>query len=156
MPFYFLDSSAIVKYYVSEPGSEWVRRIVNSADNTCFVANISVAEVAAALGRLQRNGLLGQRFVQITVSRLKDELRQRLFLDHPVDHTTIEIAANLAVQYPLKGYDAIQVASALLAQQITNAELILVSGDQQMLRAAKQEGMVTDDPKDHTNEDLAQ
>ncbi|MBI1297440.1 PIN domain-containing protein [bacterium] len=153
MPFYLLDSSAVVKYYVSEPGSEWVRRIVNGDGNTCFIANVSLAEVAAALARLQRNGLFGKAFVQRTVSRFKDELSGRLFIDHPVDHVTLEIAVNLAIRYPLNGYDAIQVASALLARKITGAKFTLISGDQQMLRAAKEEGLHTDDPEDHKIED---
>jgi uncharacterized protein len=154
MPFYFLDSSAIVKYYVSEPGTGWVRRIVNTEGNICFVANVSVAEVAAALAQLRRTRPFGTAFVHRTLSRLKEELRQRLFIDHRVDQETIEMAADLAVQYPLKGYDAIQVASALLARQITGVEFTLVSGDKQMLRAAKEEGLTIDNPEDHTNEDL--
>jgi uncharacterized protein len=153
MPFYFLDSSAIMKYYVSEPGTQWVRRIISTEGNICFVANVSVVEGAAALAQLQRNGPFGKAFVQRSLARLKDELRQQLFIDHPVDQVTIEMAADLAVRYPLKGYDAIQVASALLARQITGAEFTLVSGDQQMLRAAKEEGLATDDPENHTDED---
>jgi hypothetical protein len=30
--YYYLDTSAQVKYYVSEPGTAWIRQLVNTVD----------------------------------------------------------------------------------------------------------------------------
>ncbi len=52
---YYLDSSAVVKPYVTEPGSSWVRQRVE-ADEAVILSEITIAEVAAALGIMLRIG----------------------------------------------------------------------------------------------------
>jgi hypothetical protein len=52
---YFLDSSALVKRYVPEPGTAWVRTITTpSADNTVLVAQMIPAEVISGVWRRVR------------------------------------------------------------------------------------------------------
>jgi uncharacterized protein len=52
---YFLDASALVKRYVDETGSAWVRSITNPAEgHSILLAEISIAEVTAALAAKQR------------------------------------------------------------------------------------------------------
>jgi uncharacterized protein len=53
--FYFLDSSALVKRYVTESGSSWIESVVSAeAGNTIFIARITWVEVFSALSRRQR------------------------------------------------------------------------------------------------------
>ena len=57
---YFLDASAAVKRYADEPGSTWIRGITEpQARNTILLAEITLAEVAAALAAKHRapNGI---------------------------------------------------------------------------------------------------
>lgn len=63
MAFYYFDASALVKYYILEPGSTWVRELINATDvqgkrsaHTIFMADLSAAEVAAAFAVLHRTG----------------------------------------------------------------------------------------------------
>jgi predicted nucleic acid-binding protein len=56
MAFYYFDASALVKYYVTEPGSTWVRQLLNAraavsalALHVILVAEITRVEVAAGL-----------------------------------------------------------------------------------------------------------
>ena len=52
MPAYFLDSSAIVKRYLIERGSSWVKDLTDPARrNRCYLVGIAGAEVVAALAR---------------------------------------------------------------------------------------------------------
>ena len=60
MAVYFLDSSAVVKYYVTEPGSTWTWQLVDS-DELLFLAQITIPEVAAALGILERRKHISRR-----------------------------------------------------------------------------------------------
>jgi predicted nucleic acid-binding protein len=55
MALYFCDTSAIVKYYVTEPGSQWVWKLVDSGEPV-FLVEITIAEVSAALSILRRTG----------------------------------------------------------------------------------------------------
>lgn len=53
---HFLDTSALVKRYVAEPGSTEVRRLFRAS--MLGVARIAYAELAAAVARRQREGAL--------------------------------------------------------------------------------------------------
>jgi predicted nucleic acid-binding protein len=59
MPFYQCDSSGLVKRYIDEVGSDWVRAIVDPATaNTVSIADITRAEVTSALARRAREGVI--------------------------------------------------------------------------------------------------
>lgn len=58
MPAYFFDASALVKRYVQENGSDWIRRLLVEQQPRVFISTLSGAEVASALMRKQRAGEL--------------------------------------------------------------------------------------------------
>ena len=60
MPVYYLESSALVKYYVTEPESTWVRQVVDAEENVLVSAEITIAGVAAALGVITRMGRISR------------------------------------------------------------------------------------------------
>ena len=43
MPVYYLEPSALVKYYVTEPGSTWVRWVVDAEANVLVSAEITMS-----------------------------------------------------------------------------------------------------------------
>jgi predicted nucleic acid-binding protein len=54
MAVYYFDASAVVKYYVTEPGSTWVRQLIDARDpgsvhalHLILVAEVTRVEVAA-------------------------------------------------------------------------------------------------------------
>jgi predicted nucleic acid-binding protein len=148
----FLDSNTVVKYYVVEPGTSWVRRIINSDSNTCVICAIMIVEVASALAQLRRSGRFGQQRMRRTFTNFRADIRNGPFFTHPVDAATLEFAAELALRHSLKGFDATQVASAILAQDILDMPVSFVSGDKQALSAAHSEGLATDDPFEHIDD----
>ena len=59
MPFYQCDASGLVKRYVDEVGSDWVRAIVDLASaNIISIADLTRAEVTSALARRAREGVI--------------------------------------------------------------------------------------------------
>lgn len=59
MTVYYADSSALVKRYVSEPGSAWVQGICDPiAGHVIALAHLGLVEIAAALGVKHRQGVL--------------------------------------------------------------------------------------------------
>ncbi len=153
MTTFYLDSSAVVKFYVTEPGSIWLRRIVNSNTDVCTVCDICLPEVAAAFAQMHRDKRFSRTIMQDTYQRFRADLHQGLFVSHPVDQATLVYAAELALLYVLKGYDAVQVAAGILVRNKTKNGFIFISGDKKMLNAAQAEGLPTDNPFDHIYED---
>jgi predicted nucleic acid-binding protein len=153
MAVFFFDSNTIVKYYISEPGSNWVRGLVNDKNNSCLICDISLAEVAAAISQMRQFQPFGRAFVHGTIERFQNDVRSGLFLSHPIDTNTLEHAAAIAETHALKGCDAIQVASAALAEENISIEIVFVTGDKQVLRVAQFEALETDNPFKHLDED---
>ncbi len=57
MAAYFFDSSALVKRYATESGTEWVKALLSpAAGNRIYVARITEVETVAALARKKRGG----------------------------------------------------------------------------------------------------
>jgi predicted nucleic acid-binding protein len=72
----------------------------------------------------------------------------------PVTADLITLAAHLTQSYPLKGYDAVQVAAALRLQRTLGQDraLVFVAGDETVITAAQSEGLTVDNPFWHVEE----
>mgnify|MGYP001063862811 CR=1 FL=1 len=101
MTIYYLDTSALVKYYVTEPGSVWVRRLVDDQDNVLVSAEITIAEVSAALAVITRVGRTSRRQRDELWGKFKRDLLTRYEL-LPTHRAIINRAAELCQQYPLR------------------------------------------------------
>ena len=62
-------------------------------------------------------------------------------------------AGQLVVQYPLRAYDAVQLASALRVQldlaQTEATPLTFLTADDRLIAIAQAEGLLTDNPNHH-------
>ena len=56
MTAYFFDASALVKRYLREVGSEWVRQLIAHEQPRIFVSSLSGPDVLAAIMRKGRTG----------------------------------------------------------------------------------------------------
>jgi len=145
---YFLDSSAVMKRYVQETGTVWVRALTASGTgNFFYLARITDVEVTAALAR--RRGQPGLSVVQ-AVAALR-QFRRDFGQDYRVVEITIALlqrAAQLADTHALRGYDAVQLAVALDVHARDQA-LVLVSADAELNAAATAEELRVKDPNTH-------
>jgi predicted nucleic acid-binding protein len=154
MSFFYLDSSVVVKHYVDEAGSAWVRSLMTKTGNTAGLSEIAIVEVSAALAMSVRMGKLRKALERAAYEAFHTDIAAGVYQLLAVARSTIDEAAALAQAHPLKGYDALHVATGLQAarnladQEIT---LVFVSGDDQMLRAAEAEGLMIDNPFWHVD-----
>jgi uncharacterized protein len=158
MPYYYLDASALVKYYVPERGSPWVINLLNSRGpdgawvQVAVTTLLSNVEGVCAIERAVRVGRLDASSRDAARRRLLLDMRRRFRL-MGVDSDLVLRAAELARIYPLRAYDAVHLATALhlnvrLAQERLPA-CVLVSADEDLLGAARSEGLVVENPNDH-------
>jgi len=155
MPTYYLDASALVKNYVKEPGSTWVRQIIKEAQGSVITGTLSLPEVGAAFAILARTGRLTQRERQEAFDLFLSDVETHILLAE-ITLDVAKDAADLTQQHPLKGYDAVHLATALaLAKVLRPAGLVLtlVTGDRQMIHAAQAEGLPVENPFDHAHLD---
>ena len=150
---YYLDSSALVKRYVVETGTDWIGHLCAvQAGNTLYTARVTGAEIAAALFRKAREGALAAPDAQAAITRFKADFRRRYQIVEITDEL-IDTAMALVERHALRGYDAVQLAAALELQG-TRASLSLspihfVCADDRLNAAAEGEGLVTENPNQH-------
>jgi predicted nucleic acid-binding protein len=150
---YFLDSSALVKRYVAETGSAWIRGLTDpSARNPLIIARIAWVEVLGALARRQREGSLTPDDVTQAIRAFRYDLNMQYQVSE-MGPALAEAAGDLVVLHPLRAYDAVQLASALLAQsdlaRVEAPALTFLTADDRLLVIAEAEGLRTDNPNRH-------
>jgi predicted nucleic acid-binding protein len=138
----FIDTSALVKLYIAEPGSERMREAASRGEPVA-ASVLAFAEIHATFARRRREGFL-----------LSTELEQirRGFADDwgkltqiPLGAAVLELVPGLFERHPLRGADAVHLASALLLQE-EGLEVTFACSDHQLLEAAAAEGLATLDP----------
>ena len=134
----YVEASALVKRYVDEIGSADVVALTNGAAAVA-TALVTRAEIAAAFARAVRVGVLddvGGRRAQRRFSREWPD-----FMRVPVTEALVARAEALAWAHGLRGYDAVQLASALTWQEALGREIVLATFDRQLWEAAPQAGL---------------
>lgn len=156
MALYYFDASALVKYYVTEPGSTWVRQLIEEQDagtghfrHVILVAEITRVEVAAGLAIIERIGRIRKADRDREYARFMAQLVHRYAI-LPLMTSDFAAASALTQHHPFKAYDAVQLAVALRYHKVLAARpLTFVCGDQTLVTAAQGEGLTIDNPFDH-------
>jgi uncharacterized protein len=118
MGIYFLDSSALVKRYVSEVGSSWVmQRLDPALNHDVFIAAIASVEIIAAISRRARSGSLTAQDAMMICTQIKADLGADFEIVE-ITERVISSAMALAETYQLRGYDAVQLAAATAVNQL--------------------------------------
>ena len=154
MAAYFFDSSAIVKRYVQETGTAWVRRLTRRGQpDPIYLARITAVEVASAVARRRQGRSLNPARVQTILGRFRGHLATRYVIVE-ITPALVAAAMRLADIHALRAYDAVQLAAALeLNVRWLSAGLgsiTLVSADRDLNTAAIAEGLAVEDPNTHT------
>ncbi len=151
---FFFDSNALVKRYLSEQGTTWVRETVEPlAGHTIWIAELTEVEAAAALAARQRTPRgITPHVRDATVALLALHCSSEYHLI-PCDRPILDTAVELTQRHRLRGYDAVQLATALAVNAaLTTAESpgpTFVAADADLLAAARAEGLATIDPNLH-------
>ena len=153
MTTYYLDTSALVKCYVQETGSPWLRALLNTSHRPSIVlAHLAIVEMTSALMRRVREGVLSENdYIQVQNAFRADCLSQYELITAVDD--VIDQANRLLETYPLRAYDAVHLAVAVVSNHtfLANelAPLIFVSADDRLNQAASAEGLAVDNPNAH-------
>lgn len=152
---FYVDTSALVKRYAVEAGSSWITALCHlPAGNTVATAQMTKVEAAAAFATKYRNGDLPQAdYANALQDLTHDFLHEYLIVT--IDQMLVDLAVELTKRQKLRGYDAVQLAAALtlndLMIQAQFAPLTFVAADNNLLQAAQEEGLLTENPNQHPN-----
>ena len=131
MSCYFLESTAFIKLFVREPGTDALIRLMEAVeDNRKLISSSTPLEVYAAIRRRERAGAISAEIAAAALDILRLEAARQL-----IDRS--------ALRWP----DTLQLAAAIAARDMfQGTEIIFVSSSSQLLDAARTEGFQTLNP----------
>jgi uncharacterized protein len=145
---FYLDTSALVKLYVQEPGTDRLLPLIrNQPENRFAVLTISIVEVRSAIRRRQRSGDIEASAAAAMLKDMQSHMETR-FIRQGINDTVIDRALEVIDRYALRAYDAIQLAGCLVLCAIGSEAFTFVCSDHQLLKAARSEQLVILDPAD--------
>jgi predicted nucleic acid-binding protein len=131
----YLDTSSLVKLYVTEAGTDVVEQLVGDA-SVVATSVVAYAETRAALARLRREGVFNAS--QLTAAKRAFEEQWSAYLTLEATDSLCRAAGELAEKYRLRGFDSIHLASfAEVARRAGTDETRFSSFDDQLNRAAR-------------------
>lgn len=131
----YFDTSSLVPLLVDEPGSDAAVQVWDAA--TVIVGiRLLYAEGHAALAMAHRLGRLSGSSTRAALAELRRRYEEMDVFE--VSDALVRRAGVLAEEHGLRGYDAVHLAAAC---SLPAADLVFVSGDHALGRAAAAEGM---------------
>ena len=134
----FCDTSALLKLYVTEAGSEELKVLVQEAEAVA-VCRIAWAEAFAALSRRAREVPDDAAVIEQAKAALAADWPHYVVLE--IDQTLVERAGEFADTFALRSYDSIQLAAAFETTRISQTPIFFACYDLRLNKAAKLLGM---------------
>jgi uncharacterized protein len=134
----YLDTSALIKRFVNEKGSPLVQSIVQRK-GAIATAKIAYAEIFAGLTRKLREGNLSK--AQYALACRQFESDWQAYLRVELADNILLLARDLIQRRPLRGFDAVHLASALSLKIALGEEITFAAADGRLLKAAEAENL---------------
>ena len=138
-PWIYIDTSAYLKIFLKEKGSDKVRKLVK--ENSLLASTILTSECFSAFSRRRQGKEIDDKTFDRLVNRVKKDLPyiEIVRLTDDVLRRTEE----LLLQSTVRTLDAVHVASALLFQESTGIALTFVTSDKKQAEFTNDKGLNT-------------
>jgi predicted nucleic acid-binding protein len=132
----YFDTSALVKLYLTEDGTEQAMTLFAAAE-VAIVNALAFVEVRAALAAAVRAGRLQAAELAAAKADLKTLAETFVVVD---PGGVLDTAADATERYALRAYDAVHLATALA---VAADDLVFVGWDADLSAAAARAGLAT-------------
>lgn len=140
----FFDTSALVKRYYDEPGTETVDRLIENEETKVVVTAITVIEVISAFRRKYNRDDIPEKVVDELLTAFFDEALSD-FLIVSTEEALFTYSFDLILKDDLRTLDSLQLSSALAVSEEVES-LWFVSADQELVSVAENRGLQAVNP----------
>lgn len=137
-----MDSSALVKRYFTESGSDTVDKIF-SQKPLILTSVLTYAEIYATVYRLYREGLLSTKQIQKLLAAFEEDWKIFAVIEFSMEIR--KRIPTLTKDFPLRGADAVHLASAVMILE-RGISMQFLASDKKLLHAAEDYGFKVIDP----------
>ncbi|MCK5291433.1 MAG: type II toxin-antitoxin system VapC family toxin [Thermoplasmata archaeon] len=145
---YYFDSSALVKRYHSERGTETVDKILDELGkgDEGVISHFAILEIVSALRRKLKSKEIRKEVFDMAIAAFLSDVTE-YFSVRPIDERTLSLATNLVIEHGLKAADSLHLATAKEIAGFTGKSVVFVASDRELLDVAALERMQTLDPE---------
>lgn len=146
---YYLDTSALVKLYHQEAGTDQVEALFTQADNSLIISELAAVELYSTVARKLRTGEITEEAFEEVCNNFDDDCNRR-FVVTPLSATVSQKAKELLRKHgkvkALRSLDALHLGACSIAQ--ADGSMIFVCSDNRLLEIAALEGHAVLNPED--------
>ncbi|WP_447972325.1 type II toxin-antitoxin system VapC family toxin [Nitrospira sp. Kam-Ns4a] len=146
MPIYYFDTTALVKRYSPERGTNVVNRLLTKRGRVAILGTPVIPEFYALLAAKAHQGELTRDDWYSVVFKFESECGRGLFQYVAPQPQTYASTKELILEYPY--LRAVQALHAALALELRPLRLSVVSSDQRLLEACRPLGLPTINPEE--------
>ena len=144
---YYWDTSAYVKIYHREKGTgiaENLFKEVADREKKGAISYLGLMETVSAFSR-QRELIKGN--YEALIARILEDMQEHLSII-PIEYEIMEKSTFLIIKHRLKTLDSLHLATALFLKNHSSEEIVFISSDRELLRAAEKEGLKVINPEE--------
>ena len=151
MPNSFFDTNAIVKYYHSESGSDYVTSLLLAPSNVIFISDLSIIESISTFAKKVRTVEISSDIFKKIQQKLLGDIKSDTFIVEKLTRHHNLIAINLlndyATKFSLRTLDALQLAAAK-ALSLRAYDLFFVGSDKKLIPVIEKENFKFINPEE--------
>ena len=148
MAVYYLDTSAVLKRYRTEKGSDVVTELyeARAVGDSLMTSHFTCLEVESVAARALKGRVLTQHAYEALLGAFARDLTEHLYL-LPLAGSLVNEAIYAARRHAVRAPDAIHVASAERTNRDSPNDFVFVASDLELLSAAEAAGVETFNPE---------
>ena len=147
---YFFDTSALVKRYHQEQGTEFVDHIFKKIDDNkaeAFISSLTLLELTSAFKRKQKGNMISEKEFYDLMKTAFDEIIGS-FTIVPTTEEIINDSIENVLKYALKTLDAVQYQTVKEVEEILGDKITVITSDKELLSAFESGGYMVEDPEE--------
>jgi len=131
--FYFFDTSALIKRYHKEKGSETVDSILDGKDNIIVISNLTIIETTSAFARKRNERKISSDELNIVLSKFYADVLEKYIVVN-LDSEHFKKSLDFILSENLRTLDSLQLAVATV---LKNLEVTFVCTDKMLCNVAR-------------------
>ena len=144
---YYLDSSALVKRYAAESGSDKVTGLIEG-EHKIAVSWLAIPETLSAVVRRAKGGSISADDLAAIRSQLNQDMQRFIIVE--VHGAPVDGIETLIARHALRGADSIHLSTALWLGKAAKSPVVFVASDNELLNAARAERIKTFNPAEES------
>ena len=109
----FIDTSALVKFFHKEIGTDYVTKLINDQKNEIYISDLAKIEFISAMFRRYRTNDINEKILYQAIKNFEDQIKiyNSEKIDNIVINRSIKLLKNFGKENGIKSLDSLHLAA---------------------------------------------